>query len=68
LETPTGTGKKYKKYMAKLNNMLYIKVILPPLDKYILFYPTTRHSTFSITPSQIALALKGAPKERPRHL
>jgi hypothetical protein len=47
--------------------MLFIKLILPSLGKYILFHLAKRRSNFSITLSQIALALKGAPKERPRY-
>jgi hypothetical protein len=38
-----------------------------PLDKYIIFQLTSRYSIFSITPSQIYLALKEAPNRRPRY-
>jgi hypothetical protein len=56
-----------KQYLSRLDRVLFIKVILPPLDKYIIFHSTKWHSIFSITPSQIDLALKGAPKRRPRY-
>jgi hypothetical protein len=60
-------GEKGKKYIGKLDKVPFIKVILPPLDKYIIFHPARMHSIFSITPSQIDLALKGTPNERPRY-
>jgi hypothetical protein len=63
----TGRGKRDMKYVGKLDRVLFIKVILPPLDKYIIFHLAKRHSIFSITPSQIDLALKGAPNRRPRY-
>jgi hypothetical protein len=47
--------------------VLFIKVILQPLDKFALFHPTRQCSIFSITPSQIDLALKWASNGRPRY-
>jgi len=47
--------------------MLLIKVILPLLDKYNRFQLTKQHSTFSIMPFQIGLALEEAAKGRPRY-
>jgi hypothetical protein len=67
LATPIGMGKTDKKYVGKLDNMHFIKVILPPLDKYIFFHPAKRRSNSSITPSQITLALKEIPKRRMRY-
>jgi len=39
-------GKKDKKYAVKLDNMLFIEVIFPPLDKYILFHPAKQCLNF----------------------
>jgi len=50
-----------------LKRILLIEIILPPLDKYIIFQPAKRHSIFSTRPSQIDLALKGAPSRRPKY-
>jgi hypothetical protein len=60
-------GERGKKYLGKLDRVSFIKVILPPLDKYVIFHPARMHSIFSITLSQIDLALKGTPNERPRY-
>jgi hypothetical protein len=59
--------KRDKEYVGKLDKVLFIKVILPPLEKYILFQLAKRRSILSITPSQIDLALKGNPNGRPRY-
>jgi hypothetical protein len=67
LATLAGRGKYDMKYVGKLERVLFIKVILPPLEKYILFQLAKRRSIFSITPSQIDLALKGNPNGRPRY-
>lgn len=67
LATPARRGKRDKKYVGKLDRVLLIKVILPYLDKYIIYQPTKRRSNFSLTPSQIDLALKDPPNGRPRY-
>jgi hypothetical protein len=51
----------------KLAGVLLIRVTLPPFDKYNLFQLANRCSIFSITPSQICLALKEGPNGRPRY-
>ena len=53
--------------VGKLDKVLLIKVILPPLDKYNLFQPAKRCSIFLIMPSQIDLALKEAPNRQPKY-
>jgi len=71
LATPARRGKRDIKYIGKWERVLLIKVIIPPLDnldKYIIFQPAKQRSIFSIKPSQIDLALKGAPNDRPRYL
>jgi hypothetical protein len=60
-------GKRDKKYIGKLDKVLLIRVILPPLDKYNRFQLANRCSIFSITLSQICLALKDASNGRPRY-
>jgi len=50
-----------------LERVLFIRVTLPPLDRYIRFQLANRLSIFPRTPSQIDLALKEAPNERPRY-
>jgi hypothetical protein len=59
--------KRDKEYVGKLDKVLFIKVILPPLEKYILFHPAKRRSIFSLTPFQIDLALKGTPTGKPKY-
>jgi hypothetical protein len=44
-----------------------IEVTLPPFDKYILFHSEKQRSTFAMMSSQTNLALKEAPKGRPRY-
>jgi hypothetical protein len=60
-------GKRDIKYVEKLENVLLIKVILLHLHKYIFFQPAKQFFIFSITPSQIDLALNEAPYRRPRY-
>jgi hypothetical protein len=67
LATPAGREKRDMKYIGKLDRVFLIKVILLLLDRYIIFHPTKRLSIFSITPSQIDLALHGTPNGRPRY-
>jgi hypothetical protein len=62
-----GRGKMDMKYIGKLDKVLLVRVIIPPLDKYNCFQLANRHSIFSITPSQKCLVLKDAPKGRPRY-
>jgi hypothetical protein len=40
-----------------LESVLFIRVTLPPLEKYIIFQLANRRSILSITPSQTDLAL-----------
>jgi hypothetical protein len=67
LATLVERGKRDMKNIGKLDRGLLIKVILPPLDKYILFQPAKRPSFFSMTPSQIYLALKEALNRKPKY-
>jgi hypothetical protein len=53
----TLAGKRDIKYVGKLESVHFITVTLRPLDKYINFQLANRHSIFSITLSQINLAL-----------
>jgi len=45
------------KYVGKLENVLLIRVILPPLDKYNIFQLANKRSIFAIALSYICLAL-----------
>jgi hypothetical protein len=54
-------------YIGKLERVFLIRVILPPLDKYNPFQLANHCSIFSITSSQIDLALKESSKVRPRY-
>jgi hypothetical protein len=47
------------KYVRKLDRVLLIKVIILPLDKYIIFQLARQHLILSITQFQLDLALKG---------
>jgi hypothetical protein len=67
MKTPVGNGNRDIEYVCKLDRVLLIEVILPPLDKYILFQPANQCSIISITPSQINLALKEVSNGRPRY-
>jgi hypothetical protein len=60
-------GKRDMKYVGKLDQMLLIKVILPPLNKYNCFQPAKWHSIFSIMSSQTDLAFKEAQNGRPKY-
>jgi hypothetical protein len=60
-------GKRDKKYVRRLERVLFIKVTLPPLDRYIHFQLANRLSIFPTTPSHMDLALKEAPNGRPRY-
>jgi hypothetical protein len=51
----------------QIGRVLLIKAVFPPIDKYIIFQPAKRCSIFSITLSQIDLALKEAPNGIPRY-
>jgi hypothetical protein len=55
------------KYVGRLESVLFIRVILPSLNKYIIFQLAKRHYIFSITSFQIDLALKEASKGRLRY-
>jgi hypothetical protein len=65
--TLAGIGKRDKKYVGRLERVLLIRVTLPPLDRYMRFQLADRLSIFPRAPSQIDLALKGAPNGRPRY-
>jgi len=54
--TPTRIGKRDMKYMVKLERVLFIRITRPLLDKYRCFQ-LADDAIFSITPSQIDLAL-----------
>jgi hypothetical protein len=55
------------KYIGKLEMVLLIRVILPPLDKYIIFQLASHLSIFSTTLYQIDLAFKEAHNGRPKY-
>jgi hypothetical protein len=59
-------GKK-RHEVVRLDKALLIKVTLPPFEKYIIFHPVKQRSIFSITPSNIDLALNKAPSGKPRY-
>jgi hypothetical protein len=59
--------KRERKYVGKLNKRLFIKVTLPPFDRYILCQLASSLSILPTTSSQMNLALKGAPNKRPRY-
>jgi hypothetical protein len=50
-----------------LERVLFIRVTLPPFDKYNRFQLANRLSIFPTTSSQQDLALNGAPNGRPRY-
>jgi len=60
-------GKRERKYVGRFNKVLFIRVTLPPFDKYILCQLASRHSVLPTTSSQMNLALKGAPNGIPRY-
>jgi hypothetical protein len=62
-----GIENKERKYVGRLDKVLFIRVILPPFDRYILCQLASRLSILPTTSSQMDLALKGAPNERPRY-
>jgi len=61
-------GKRERKYVGRLDKVFFIRVTLPPFNKYILCQLANRLSILPTTSSQMDLALKGAPNERPRYL
>jgi hypothetical protein len=65
--TPTGIGKRDRKYVGKLERELLIKVNLSPLDKHNLFYPANLASIFSIMLFHIWASLYLAPNGRPKN-
>jgi hypothetical protein len=67
LATLEGIGKRERKYVGRLERVLFIRVTLPPFDKYNRFQLTSRLSTLPTTSSQLDLVLKGAPNGRPRY-
>ncbi|KAG6678653.1 hypothetical protein I3842_14G091900 [Carya illinoinensis] len=66
--TLAGIGNKDKKYVSRLDSVLFIKVILPPFARYILFQPAKRRFTFSITVSQTEAALEATTNGRPTYV
>lgn len=52
------------KYVGKLDKVLLIEVILPPLDKYNHFQSAKQRSIFSRMPFQTDLTLKEANNKR----
>jgi hypothetical protein len=63
-----GNGKKReRKYVGRLERVLFIRVTLSHFDRYNRFQLANRLSILPTTSSQQDLALKGAPNERPRY-
>jgi hypothetical protein len=62
-----GIGKRDRKYVGRLERVLFIRVTLPPFDKYNRFQLANRLSILPTTSSQLDLVLKGAPNGRPRY-
>jgi hypothetical protein len=60
--------KRDKKYVGRFERVLFIKVTLPPLDKYIRFQLANRLSIFPTTPSHMNLALKRGPQQKTKVL
>jgi hypothetical protein len=61
LETLEGIGNKERKYVGRLERVFFIRVTLPPFDRYNRFQLASRLSILPTTSSQLDLALKGAP-------
>ncbi|KAL4637692.1 hypothetical protein ACB092_03G094800 [Castanea dentata] len=67
LATFAGIGRRERRYVGKLERVLFIRVSLPPLDRYNLFHPANLCSTSSKIGFHIVLSLKVAPKGRPKY-
>jgi len=71
LYTTSDTGgnreKGERKYVGRLERVLFIRVTLPPFDRYNHFQLANRLSILPTTSSQQDLTLKGAPNGRPRY-
>jgi len=62
-----GIENRDKKYVGRLERVLFIRVTLPPLDRYIRFQLANHLSILPTIPSHMDLALKEGPNERPRY-
>jgi hypothetical protein len=67
LATLEGIGKRERKYVGRLERVLFIRVTLLPFDRYNRFQLANRLSILPTTSSQQDLALKWAPNGRPRY-
>lgn len=65
--TPKANRNSDKNLVGKSDEVLLIKVVVSPFDKYIFFQLANPCLIFSITMSQLDLALKGGTQGRQRY-